>query len=520
MSPTMTAPLIEVRSVSKTFGSNRVLKGVDLTLLPGEVHVLLGANGSGKSTLVKILAGYQSPDEGGSLRIRDHVVRPPVRKSELRRTGITFVHQDLALVPSLSVLENLALDWYAAASRVTLPTRRLKAWAEQALARHALDVGLRTPVERLSSRERVELALVRALEFPEEAGTGRDAGGPAVLVLDEATTLLDASDRAGVYAIMDGIARRGGAVLLITHDLDEAIDVGTRISALRDGRIAGEVDAALAEPDALARLIVGGDVKRVGVSAGDRRGAASRASGEVRGLRGGRLRDVSFAVEPGEVLGLVGQPDSGAEDALLSLFGACEHPVTGTFRLPADGGQLELGSLTPRRATARGIGLVPPNRAEQGGVQTLSVQDNITMRAFPSDAPFLAVASPAKLAKLAKADVRRFDVRPPVPRQRLGTLSGGNQQKVILAKWLSSAPRVMLLDEPTQGVDVAARDQLQQFVRSAAASGTAVLWHSLDLAEVALVCDRVLVFRHGRVALEMTAPLDKTSLANACLGTV
>ncbi len=528
MTATNDTPLVRVHQVSKTFGANRVLKGIDLTLRAGEIHVLLGTNGSGKSTLVKILAGYQSPDEGGTIQIGAHEVRPPVKKAELRRTGITFVHQDLALVPSLSVQENLALDWYATAGRKTLPGRRLRGWAEQALRRHGLALSLRTPVERLSSRERVELALVRALEYPQlDGGRGGrgpagdaagEAAGPSLLVLDEATTLLDAGDRAGVYAIMRAIAAAGGAVLLITHDLEEAVAVGTRISVLRDGRIAGEVDGAGADPDALARMVVGSELKRSSSARTRQRDERSGRSGSVRDLRGGRLRGVSFEIEPGEVLGLVGHPDSGAEEALLSLFGAQDDAVTGSFRLPGDGAELDLAALSPRRATAAGIGLVPPDRPGQGGVQSLSVQENITMQAFPSTAPFLRFAPPSRLAQAARRDIVAFDVRPPTASQKLGTLSGGNQQKVIMAKWLTRAPAVMLLDEPTQEVDVGARDQLQRFVRKAAAEGTAVVWHSNDLAEVALVCDRVLVFRQGGVAEEMTAPLDKSEIASACYG--
>jgi ribose transport system ATP-binding protein len=480
------APALAARSLSKRFGGVLALDGAGLEVLPGEIHALLGANGSGKSTLIKILAGYHAPEPGGELEVRGVPVTLPLRPGEARAVGLAFVHQDLALIPSLSVLENLRLGELAARRGWYLPRRPERERACRALERLGVDLDPDARVGALAPLDRALLAVVRAVE---------EMPGAGVLVLDEPTAFLPRRETERLVGLLRGIAGGGASVLLVSHDLAEVRRIADRVTVLRDGRNVG-TEAGDAAEKRLVELILGRALAPLPTARGGGRGQVAVRLGSVSGRA---LRDVSLELGAGEVVGLTGLAGSGYAELAYALFGA--SPGT-TGRIELNGSAYDLAALTPAQALAAGAALVPADRLRDGSVGSLPVADNLALPVLGSLGRRLLLR-PGRLVRHAASLLARFDVRPRDPRLPYGALSGGNQQKALLAKSLQARPRLLLLDEPTQGADVGAHRQILALVAEAAAEGAAVLYASADHKELAAVCDRVLVFAGGRVAHEL-----------------
>ena len=509
----MTAPpLLEAGGLTKSFGGALALDGVDLTVLPGEVHGLLGENGSGKSTLIKILAGYHVPD-AGTLSVSGQDVRLPLRPGEYRQLGFEFVHQELGLVPSLSVAENLFLGEIAAPSnRYFLSWNRAARRARQVFDRYGLSIDPRARTEDVRAVERALLAIVRALEgLRAEAG---DEQRPTLLVLDEPTVFLPQHEVSLLFDFVRGIAARGSSVLFVSHDLDEVREITDRVTVLRDGRVAGTVTTASTSPRELVRLIIGHDLAEI-TPQPLTEVATREVVLSVRNLTTRWLQDVSFDLHQGEVLGFTGLVGSGYEDLVYALYGAAR---AGTGSLTLDGRRLEVDSLTPHRALAEGMALVPADRQRDGSVPTLSAAENVNMLVL--DRYFSGFRlHQGDLDENARRLMTDFDVRPPRPEFDYGSFSGGNQQKAMMAKWHQVRPRVLLLHEPTQGVDVGARQQIFAQVREGTAVSSTICASS-DYEQLAAICDRVAVIGRGRLLGILTgADVTKERIADFCLRT-
>lgn len=521
------------------FGSTRALDHVDLGIAHGEVVGLVGQNGSGKSTLVKVLAGFHEPEPGGRMFVGGQEVPLPLAAGQASEIGLSFVYQHLALAAGLSVLENLTLGeriggGLAAWSPIHWGRERRTAAA--VLRRYDVDLDLDQRTGNLAPVDQARLAIVRAAEdlrrYRERTGLGH-----SVLVLDEPTVFLPDEDVEHLFALIRTVVAEGAAVLFISHDLAALRSIANRVVVLRDGKVVDEEVIGEFDEDALVALIVGtprqtsprelvdagvllSDVSTAGAPVDE---PSARSEGSLRpagsvvveGLAGGRVEDLTLEISPGEIVGVAGLIGSGAEDLPYLLFGA-SPARSGTLRLGEQ--TLELDELSPQRSVRQRIALVPADRQVLGLSAPLTVWENVTM--LIEDEHYRGgVFRRDELVAVARDAIDRFDVRPPDTHAVAGALSGGNQQKVLMAKWLLARPRLLLLHEPTQGVDVGARRDIYRFVASAAAlEHMAVLWVTTDFGELAEVCNRVVVVSGGRSVTTLRGDdVDKDTISAAAL---
>lgn len=477
---------LAVESVTKTFGANRALSGVSMRVRRGEVHALAGGNGSGKSTLIKILAGVYRGDAGGTITVKgQRVAADDITPQWSRLHGMHFVHQDLGLFDQLSVAENIFAGSRYPGQRGRVRWALMRQQAEETLERLRVPVSPRRLAGDLRPAERTLVAIARALHGGAHAGH--------VLVLDEPTAPLPAAE---VDALLDAVRRfaaAGEAIIYVSHRLDEVMQISDRVTVLRDGEVAARRITSEMDHAALVADIVG---HRGGMTSTD---APAATVGlpvlEVSGLAGGPIKDVGFSVRRGEVLGIAGLAGSGRTTLLEMLFGARPRAagslcVAGTAR----------DFRSPRDAIRGGIAYIPENRPRDAAFPDQGIQENLSaasLRRFG----LWRFRHRAERAD-ARADVARLGIRALSSTVPLQDLSGGNQQKVVLGRWLRVPSKVILLDEPTQGVDIGARSDIYRLVRSAVAAGAAVVVVSSDFEELATVSDRVLVLSGGRITAE------------------
>jgi ribose transport system ATP-binding protein len=499
-------PALEIRGLSKTFGVKTVLDSFDLTVQPGEIHVLLGQNGSGKSTLIKILSGYHHPDPGGLVRVGGgelHFGSP----ASSRALGCRFVHQDLGLVETSSVLDNLLIGPGFPTAAGTIRRRSARKLARDALAAVGLDIDPARKVAALGSAERTGVAIARAM-FARADGSGAEAK-PVALILDEPTAALPVNEVERLLASLRATAATGVGILYVTHHLDEVSGFADRVSVLRNGVLIDTWRVPELDRDRLIHQLIGAEleqVQRIETPHADTRAQPPVLS--ASDLWAGPVEGLALDAWAGEVTGICGLTGSGRESILGALFGA--RPRAGEVRVA---GKL----LKPHRtdlAIAAGLAYLPPDRRASGGVMDLTARENLTLVNLR---PFWRHLLLRK--KLERAEVARwfekFDVRPKDGiSDPLNTFSGGNQQKLLFAKWLREIPKVLLLDEPTQGVDVGAKAELHRQIVAAARLGAAVVVSSTDLDELVTLCSRVLVIRNGRISEEITGSDLTTSRLN------
>jgi ribose transport system ATP-binding protein len=474
VTPAPPGPLLRITDLLKVFPGLTALDRVSMDVQAGEVVSVVGHNGSGKSTLVKILAGVL-PADGGEIELAPG-------------TGLHFIHQDLALVGDLSAAENLALVRTHGAAAVAPYRPRLGSErARSLISRFGPAFDVDRPVRRLTPAQRAVVAISRALDGWTHSSN--------VLFLDEPTESLHHNEVDVLFAAIRRVAAEGAGVVFVSHRLNEVLELSDRVVVLRDGQKVADDPVSAVDEGRLVELITGSAAAVLDA----RPAAAPRTSGdpalEVRGLRGGTVTDLDLDLHPGEIVGVAGVLGSGREAVPAALYGAIPAAADG-FRVA--------GAAYPDRSPAaslrRGLAFAPGDRARLGIVRELSVRENLTLPQLKTlTAPLGRIRRGAENAE-ARRLLNEYDVRPARPEQPISLFSGGNQQKVVIARSLRDRPAVLLLDEPTQGVDVGAKAAIYEAIRRGAAEGTAVLISSSDAKELMALCDRVVVMRDGRAA--------------------
>jgi len=513
-----TLPALEASNLAKSFGGVRALNAVDLAINAGEVVALLGENGSGKSTLVKILSGYHEPEPGGSLTMNGVNVPLPVPLGQARTVGLSFVYQDLGLAPDLQVVENLFAGHRVtsgAGSFARINWRAEREQARQIFESYGVELDPSAQVGRLRPTSQALLAIVRAAEELREYRREYEQSG-GVLVLDEPTVFLPEHEKVFLFDLVRRVAADGFGVLFVSHDMTAVREIAHRAVVLRDGAKAGDVAVATASDADLIELVSGHRLDRSAIEQATTHapGAAVETAGDVvlsvKNVHGGRVHGITFDLYAGEILGIAGLLGAGSEDLPYVLFGNGDG-ASGELTLPDWGG--DISDLSPSRAIKLGMALVPADRKRQGAVADLPVALNMLSLSLESfmQSGFLRLD---KLIGVANQRAETYDVRPRDASLNMSALSGGNQQKVLLSRWLEQNPRVLLLHEPTQGVDVATRHQIYELMRTRAAQGVAILWVSTDFDELATMSHRILLCAHGQIAGSMAPPFSRDRITS------
>ncbi|MCJ8510254.1 sugar ABC transporter ATP-binding protein [Rhizobium lemnae] len=473
-------PYVRLVDVSKSFGSVRVLKDIAFDVRPGEIHALLGENGAGKSTMIKILSGLHQPD-GGVLEIEGQSVRFASAR-DANAAGIATVYQELLLFPDLTVAENIFLGHYPRKAMGCIDWAEARVKARDLLDSldcDDLDVDTRIATLSVAQRQRVEIA--KALSHKAR-----------ILIMDEPTASLTEKDVTRLMEVVRNLKARGVGIIYVSHRMPEIFALADRVSVLRDGVMIDTLDIADTDEATLVAMMVGRSIEQLFPKGESKIGEPVL---EVSKLNHGRLvRDISFTLKRGEVLGIAGLVGSGRTELALTLFG-----IT-----PATSGEIRVKGKpvsirTPRQARDLGLAYVPEDRGLQGLVKSMSINENVSMAALDRIAPglFLNFAEEARRAVDA---VKRLGVRARAGiQQPVGELSGGNQQKVVIAKWLETTPDILILDEPTRGVDVGAKAEIHAMMSDLAAEGLAIIMISSELPEVIGMSDRILVMNNGQV---------------------
>jgi len=491
-------PLLRVEQVTKSFPGVLALQDVSLEVHPGEVLGLVGENGAGKSTLMKILSGVYQPDSGEIILDGKPVVLHSPRQAQ--DLGISIIYQEFNLMPNLSVEENVFVGREPNSGKV-VRWRQLRKQTTDLLDQLGVHLNPKAIVRSLSVAEQQMVEIAKALSL-----------NARLVIMDEPTSALTDTEVTALFEIIRGLKARGLAVIYISHRLEEIFTICDRVTVLRDGQLAGELPIAEATPDRIVRLMVGRplmDLFRPEEAERRLERLAQRSPTPVLEVHGlGRtgtgqdpsaivLEDVSFSLRPGEIVGLAGLVGSGRTEIARAIFGADEYD---RGEIVVDGQPIRIGS--PREAIRLGIGLVPEDRKLQALVLGLAIRENLSLSLLDRLSRFGIVRLASERA-LARRMVDALRVRTPSIEQKVLNLSGGNQQKVVIAKWLALHPKILIMDEPTRGIDIGAKAEVHGLMHQLAADGVAILMISSELPEIVHMSDRVLVMHQGRIAGEL-----------------
>lgn len=476
-------PLLSLSGISKTFGGTLALDTIDWSVARAEVHCLIGENGSGKSTLIKILTGVHAPDPGGVIII-DGERHTSLTPHQAKAHGIQVIFQDLSLFPNLTVLENIAFDLELGSPFRSPPRRTMRETALATLARLETDIPLDARVGTLPVAQRQIVAICRGL-----------AVNARLLFMDEPTSSLTHHEADLLFKTVRRLKEMGVAVVFVSHRLDEVTEIAERVTVLRDGRKVGTFPACDVDSHRLSELMTGEAIRNKVMA---RRIEDRRPALEVHGAaRDGEFDDVSFVLHRGEILGLIGLLGAGRTELALALFG-----MTGLERgdIRLDGAPVQLRSN--HDAIAVGIAYVSEDRLSLGLNLRQSIADNVSLAVLDRLGDAIGLVAPGRRNELADDWVARLGIKATNVSAPVQTLSGGNQQRVVLAKWLATNPKVLILDSPTVGVDIRNKQGIYDMVRQLADQGVAILLISDEVPEVYFNCDRVLLMREGRIAGE------------------
>lgn len=491
------APQIAVRGIGKSYSGITVLHDIDLDISPGEVHSLVGENGAGKSTLLKILGGAVRADRG-TIRFdgeQVHIGRP----RDAIAHGVSLISQEGAVVPALSVLDNVFMARWSQRGGLRNTRADLRRF-EELIEMTGFSLDPRVRVDGLPIGHQQQVEILRAL-----------ARGARVIALDEPTAVLTEHEKANLLELVRKLAAVGTTVLLVSHFLDEVLAVADRVSVLRDGALVITEEASGHTPRSLVRHMVGRDIDVLYPEpAPVPQDAPVRLA--ARGLRRGLVADVDLEVRAGEILGIAGLVGSGRSETLHLLFGA-DRATAGTVEV--DG--VALSRLSPKQAMSAGLALVPESRKTQGLVMMRSVRENVALASLSKRRIGMFV-NPRAEQEAVESTWTSVDIRAAKRDAPIQTLSGGNQQKALFARWLLCAPRVLLIDEPTRGVDVAAKSHIHKLIVDLAAQGMAVVCVSSEVEELIALSHRVIVLRHGRTVGSFPRGTDREVVIAAAFG--
>ncbi|OKO84138.1 sugar ABC transporter ATP-binding protein [Bradyrhizobium sp. AS23.2] len=482
----MNDPILEMRGVSKSFFGIKALRAVDLTVYAGEIHALMGENGAGKSTLMKILSGAYRPDPGGEIRIEGQSVRIEGPLGG-RAAGISIIYQELSLAPNLTVAENIYLGREISSSGL-LARGAMREGVGPILQRLGADFSPSTLVAHLSMGQRQLVEIARALHARSK-----------ILIMDEPTTALSAGESERLFALIRQLRAEGLAIIYISHRMDEVYALGDRVTVLRDGRLVGSLDKADIRADTIVRLMVGRDVSSFYKKEHDPDGGRGHpVLAAIDMADGQRVKGCSLTVHAGEVVGLAGLIGAGRTELALLIIGAGTRT---SGRVEVEGHEVNI--RTPGEALEAGLAYLTEDRKALGLFLDMSCLDNINLAVLGHDAKLGCILDRDKARDRANKAFTSLNIRAANVGVSAGGLSGGNQQKVLLSRLLAIAPKVLILDEPTRGVDVGAKSEIYSIIDNLAKSGTAILVISSDLPEIIGICDRVIVMRAGRIAGEV-----------------
>lgn len=481
-------PVLEVRSIVKVFGGVTALDGVSMTLLPGRVHCLAGENGCGKSTLIKIISGVESP-EAGEILIDGQLI-PRMTPARALRAGIQVIYQDFSLFPNLTVAENIVLPAAIASRKKMFNRARSRPDAERIVDDLGLTLNLDADVETLSVADRQLTAICRALV--------QDA---RIIFMDEPTTALTHSEVQRLFALVRRLQERGVALVFVSHKLDEVLEVSHDITVLRSGQLVASGEAREYSIPSLTMAMTGREVDTARL-VNDVAEHDSVLLNVSKLTLPGAFSDVSFDLASGEILGITGLLGSGRGEIVEALFGLLK-PESGTVTV--NGQELRPGSIPA--SIAAGIGYVPEDRLTQGLFLEKSIADNIVAASLDSHAQVKVMLSQKRIADTISTLFTRLKIKAPSVAAPVRSLSGGNAQRVVLAKWLATKPKILILNGPTVGVDVGSKHEILTILREAAREGMGVIMISDDVPELVSICNRVLIVRRGEIVDEFAGEL-------------
>ena len=479
--------ILSVKGIKKSFGGVHALKGVDLTIKKGETHCLAGENGCGKSTIIKVISGFYKPD-AGSIEVNG-IVHPHMTPSDAIKAGIQVIYQDFSLFPNLSVLENLAFNQVLANNEKFVNKKRFRTIAEEAIQKINFNVDLDARVEQLPVADKQLIAISRALVHDAK-----------FIIMDEPTTALTSKEVNRLFDIIAELKSKGITILFVSHKLDEVFEISDSITVLRSGENVISCPASEMTEDKFTYYMTGRHFENE--SSTLPKEISKEIILEAQNLSAKGFEDVSFKLHKGEILGVTGQLGSGRTELSLSLFGL-NRPVSG--KIIMEGQEVSLNSV--QEAQKLKIALGPEDRLTEGLFIPQSITDNITVTRLNSLSS-MGVLNKGRLMNEASTWVEKLEIATQNPTNAAGTLSGGNQQKVVLAKWLSDNPKILILNGPTVGVDIGAKYDIHKLLKQLAMQGMSIIVVSDDTAEVVSLCDRAIVMQGGK----MTGALEKEDL--------
>jgi ABC-type sugar transport system ATPase subunit len=472
--------LLKMHHVSKTFPGVKALQDIQLEVAHGEIHALIGENGAGKSTLIKILSGVYQPDEGAEIII-DGEVQKNITPLESLRHGIAVIYQDFSLFPNLSVAENIAMVSRVGQSTKIINWKETNRIAKSALAKLGLELPLSKTLSELSVAKQQLVAIARAL-----------VNDAKLIVMDEPTSALSRGEVESLFSIIRNLKDQGISILFISHKLDELFAISDRFTILRDGKYIGTFGEEELDDDRLISLMVG---RKIEYKIFEKRILADPIF-EVRNLnKAGNFKDISFTLNRGEILGITGLVGAGRSELAQAIFGLS----------PADSGEISLEGTplhidSPEHSVANGISYIPENRLTEGLVLKKSMADNISLTVLDKISNKRGLIEKDAQQNLVAKWIHELNIRPNIPGMIASKLSGGNQQRIVLSKWLATEPKVLIVDEPTNGIDIGAKADIHQLLRDLSEQGMSIIVISSELPEILAIADRVLVMRRGRIA--------------------
>jgi len=471
--------LLEIEQISKFFPGVKALQNVSFDVEESEIHALIGENGAGKSTLIKVLSGIYQPEEGGTIKMNGEVLENINPLMSLSK-GIVVIYQDFSLFPNMSVAENISLGLFVSAGNKTVNRKKMDEIAKEALSKLKVNIDIHANLSELSVAKQQLVAIARAL-----------ANQAKILILDEPTSALSTDEVKNLFKIMKNLKADGISMIFISHKLDELFEVSDRFTVLRDGQCVGTYNEDQLDDDLLISLMVGRKVEYKIYE----KVICDEPLLEVRNFsKEGNFKNINFTLNKGEILGITGLVGAGRSEVVTSIFGL--NPKD-NGQLILDGNEIEIKNTS--EAINHGIALIPENRLQEGLLLRKSVKDNISMTILKKLAGRFGIIDDSEKNSIVKKWIDKLNIKPGYPEMLASKFSGGNQQRIVIAKWLATNPKVLIVDEPTNGIDIGAKAEIHSLLRELAKSGLGIIVISSELPEILSVCDRVAIMRRGNI---------------------